>query len=86
MSNPAVASAHGEVYREISRAIRKAAPAAPPPISAVCRPLRIGLAPVKCPFYVAKERREQADASGACEQGDQPDRSNHIVPRALHEE
>jgi hypothetical protein len=40
----------GEIYREISRAIRKAAPAATPPISAVCSPLRIGLAPVKRPL------------------------------------
>src|SRR5262249_37621007 len=46
-----------ERYREISRAIRNAAPAATPPINAVCRPLRIGLTPVKRPLTAPKISR-----------------------------
>src|SRR5262249_21243631 len=37
-------------YREISRAVRKAAPRATPPITAVCRQLRMGFAPAQRPL------------------------------------
>ena len=37
-------------YEEIKRAIMKAAVAASPPMSVVCKPLRMGFAPVKCPL------------------------------------